>query len=139
MSAEELRRYEEQWTQNMGEYWRERMMKLKVYDTGALYNSIKGAIRGQVIEHRFLLYGIYVARGTGKYYRKGNGGNLEFLEDWKKNFRKHRQRRDWYSGKYFGSVRRLNETEAKYYGEAYMGLLQTSIETLLKDKEKQTK
>ena len=65
---DELLKYEKGWTDNMGDYWRERMERLRTIDTGALYASIKGHLeQGTVttIEHTFLQYGIYVAAGVG--------------------------------------------------------------------------
>lgn len=65
---DELLKYEKGWTENMGDYWRERMERLRTIDTGALYASIKGHLeQGTVttIEHTFLQYGIYVAAGVG--------------------------------------------------------------------------
>ena len=91
----------------MKEYWRERMYRLRVIDTGALYGSIKGSLVTQrditTIEHTFNEYGVFVARGTspafdwkywghnanirrkdgstGKVRRQRNGnGQLEFLD-----------------------------------------------------------
>ena len=65
VSENDLRKYEEGWTREMSAYWRERMLKLGIYDTGALYRSVAGTIKSQTIEHRFLQYGIYVAAGVG--------------------------------------------------------------------------
>lgn len=65
---DELLKYEKGWTENMADYWRERMERLRTIDTGALYASIKGHLeQGTVttIEHTFLQYGIYVAAGVG--------------------------------------------------------------------------
>lgn len=129
VSAEDLRKYEEGWTKEMMVYWRERMLKLGIYRTGDLYRSITGTLNGQTIEHRFLLYGIYVAAGTGNGYKRGNGGDLAFLKDWKTND-KHRKKRDWFSKKYYSSVMRLSEFEASYYGQAYNGLLATAIDDM---------
>ena len=45
----------------MGDYWRERMERLRTIDTGRLYASIKAHLeQGSVttIEHNFLQYGI---------------------------------------------------------------------------------
>ena len=86
------------WSEFMVKMWRERMMQFAppVYDTGALSRSVQGVIHpGPVtsIEHRFLEYGIYVARGVGNGYRHNNGGDLTFLKAWKSNPH-HRQKRD---------------------------------------------
>lgn len=79
---DELLKYEKGWTENMADYWRERMERLRTIDTGALYSSIKGHLeQGTVttIEHAFLQYGIYVAAGVGpahvwKKWTEAQGG-----------------------------------------------------------------
>lgn len=93
---DELLKYEKGWTENMADYWRERMERLRTIDTGALYSSIKGHLeQGTVttIEHAFLQYGIYVAAGVGPAHRwkkwtdaqggqkipRTNEGDLDFL------------------------------------------------------------
>lgn len=127
----EHQKWLEGWSEFMVKMWRERMMQFAppVYDTGALSRSVQGVIHpGPVtsIEHRFLEYGIYVARGVGNGYRHNNGGDLAFLKNWKSNPR-HRQKRDWFSKKYMYSLHRLNEFEAAYYGTTYNGLVSSFL------------
>lgn len=119
------------WSDFMVKMWQEKMLQFAppVYDTGALSRSVHGVVHpGQVttIEHRFLEYGIYVARGVGNGYSRGNGGDLKFLKDWKTNPH-HRQKRDWFSKKYMYSLHRLNEFEAAYYGQTYQGLVSSFL------------
>ena len=107
ISEDDKKKFEEGWTEMMKEYWRERMYRLRVIDTGALYGSIKGSLVTQqditTIEHTFNEYGVFVARGTspafdwkywghnanirrkdgttGRVRRQRNGnGQLEFLD-----------------------------------------------------------
>ena len=134
MTDAEHQKWLEGWSEFMVKMWRERMMQFAppVYDTGALSRSVQGVIHpGPVtsIEHRFLEYGIYVARGVGNGYRHNNGGDLAFLKDWKTNPR-HRQKRDWFSKKYMYSLHRLNEFEAAYYGTTYNGLVSSFLRQL---------
>lgn len=131
MTDAEHQKWLEGWSEFMVKMWRERMMQFAppVYDTGALSRSVQGVIHpGPVtsIEHRFLEYGIYVARGVGNGYRHNNGGDLAFLKDWKSNPH-HRQKRDWFSKKYMYSLHRLNEFEAAYYGTTYNGLVSSFL------------
>ena len=119
------------WSDFMVKMWQEKMLQFAppVYDTGALSRSVQGVVHpGPVttIEHRFLEYGIYVARGVGNGYNRGNGGDLKFLKDWKTNPH-HRQKRDWFSKKYMYSLHRLNEFEAAYYGQTYQGLVSSFL------------
>lgn len=134
MTEAEHQKWLEGWSEFMVKMWRERMMQFAppVYDTGALSRSVQGVIHpGPVtsIEHRFLEYGIYVARGVGNGYRHNNGGDLAFLKDWKSNPH-HRQKRDWFSKKYMYSLHRLNEFEAVYYGTTYNGLVSSFLRQL---------
>lgn len=134
MTDAEHQKWLEGWSEFMVKMWRERMMQFAppVYDTGALSRSVQGVIHpGPVtsIEHRFLEYGIYVARGVGNGYRHNNDGDLAFLKDWKSNPR-HRQKRDWFSKKYMYSLHRLNEFEAAYYGTTYNGLVSSFLRQL---------
>lgn len=134
MTDAEHQKWLEGWSEFMVKMWRERMMQFAppVYDTGALSRSVQGVIHpGPVtsIEHRFLEYGIYVARGVGNGYRHNNGGDLAFLKEWKTNPR-HRQKRDWFSKKYMYSLHRLNEFEAAYYGTTYNGLVSSFLRQL---------
>jgi len=134
MTDAEHQKWLEGWSEFMVKMWRERMMQFAppVYDTGALSRSVQGVIHpGPVtsIEHLFLEYGIYVARGVGNGYRHNNGGDLTFLKDWKSNPH-HRQKRDWFSKKYMYSLHRLNEFEAAYYGTTYNGLVSSFLRQL---------
>lgn len=92
-AIDDLLRYEHGWADAMGDFWRERMERLRTIDTGALYRSIKAHIEQgstTTIEHNFMMYGIYVAAGVGpahEWYRwtrgakikRINGGDLNFL------------------------------------------------------------
>ena len=134
MTDAEHQKWLEGWSEFMVKMWRERMMQFAppVYDTGALSRSVQGVIHpGPVtsIEHRFLEYGIYVARGVGNGYSHNNGGDLTFLKDWKSNPH-HRQKRDWFSKKYMYSLHRLNEFEAAFYGTTYNGLVSSFLRQL---------
>ena len=131
MSVAEHAKWVQGWSDFMVKMWQEKMLQFAppVYDTGALSRSVQGVVHpGPVttIEHRFLEYGIYVARGVGNGYSRGNGGDLKFLKDWKTNPH-HRQKRDWFSKKYMYSLHRLNEFEAAYYGQTYQGLVSSFL------------
>lgn len=82
MTDAEHQKWIQGWSDFMIKMWRERMMQFAppVYRTGALASSVQGIVHpGPVttIEHHFLEYGIYVARGVGNGYRRGNGGDLK--------------------------------------------------------------
>ena len=131
MSEAEHSKWVQGWSDFMVKMWQEKMLQFAppVYDTGALSRSVQGVVHpGPVttIEHRFLEYGIYVARGVGNGYSRGNGGDLKFLKDWKTNPH-HRQKRDWFSKKYMYSLHRLNAFEAAYYGQTHQGVVSSFL------------
>ena len=131
MSEAEHSKWVQGWSDFMVKMWQEKMLQFAppVYDTGALSRSVQGVVHpGPVttIEHRFLEYGIYVARGVGNGYSRGNGGDLQFLKDWKTTPH-HRQKRDCFSKNYMYSLDRLNEFEAAYYGQTYQGLVSSFL------------
>ncbi len=128
------------WSDFMVNMWREKMQQFvpPIYDTGALSRSIQGTVHAgpvTTIEHHFLTYGIYVARGVGNGYRHGNGGYLHFMRDWKTNPH-HRQKRDWFSRKYMYSLHRLNEFEASFYGTTYNGMVSSFLTQLFTGSDK---
>jgi hypothetical protein len=135
-NEEELIKFEKGWCDFMVDIWHDRQMQLRIKDTGNLISSVQGEIQSgatRIITHKFLEYGIYVAAGVGNGYRHGNSGKddengLQFLKKDKKG--KHRKRRDWFNRKYFYSMKRLNEKEAEFYGEAYQGMLSTALDEL---------
>ena len=137
VKQDDLNKYEVGWTKEMMVYWRERMMKLSIYRTGDLYRSFIGKRHPgptTTIEHTFAQYGIYVEAGVGNGYKtkeKGNNGDLKFLAD---HSRKHRQRKPWFSKKYYSSIMKLSEVEACFYGQAYQGLIATALENIFENK-----
>lgn len=133
ISEDDKRKFEEGWTREMVSYWRERMMRLGIYDTFSLARSLSGAHRGQTIEFRFLAYGIYVAHGVGRGYKSGNRGDLDFLKNWKRTQNQHRQKRDWYHPKLNASREILGKFESAYYGDAFRVLTFESLGTMLED------
>lgn len=128
VTEQDIREWEKGWAEMMITIWRENILRLRIYDTGRLHDSLTHQMtdmNGQItIAHEFMLYGIFVARGVGKGYQRGNGGSLEFLEGWKddwKKGRKHRLKRDWFANKYLRSIYVLSRVERDLYGNAYLG------------------
>ena len=68
MTQKDIDAWNRAWAENMLLYWRERMQRVGlIADTGTLQRSLQYKVdTGQVttLEHRFAMYGIYVARGT---------------------------------------------------------------------------
>lgn len=126
--------------------WRDKILGLKVLDTTELFRNISGDTISSgdditTIRHKFFEYGIYQDVGTGRGYKKGNGGNLDFLDPLKRKkeyarkqksgkvtFGEARQPRAWFSRSYFISQQVLKEEMAYMYGEEFCGLLARKIE-----------
>ena len=69
---EERNRYLEAWTDNMVTYWKERIDKLRVLNTGNLRSRIEGELLLQgakdTITHTFPAYGKFMDDGTGREF-----------------------------------------------------------------------
>lgn len=174
-SQKEIDAYNRGWASFMVNILQEQIDRLKVTDSGSLYSSVKELIQtGTVttIEHKFLMYGIYVAAGVGNGFSHDNGGDLLFMGDSYRNAHgrynsrqvgaglsehamlspkydhitvRHgknagkeaaltsggkRQPRDWFFKKYYYSLHKLNETNARFFGSAYQGLTSSFLEGL---------
>lgn len=145
-TAEDRRKYQEEWEKMMVTIWMEKIRRLHVVDTMQLHNDITGntissTTNTATIQHKFLEYGIYQDCGTGRGYSKGNSGDLEFLNPLKrKKEYAHEQKsgkitlgeprkpREWFSRSYFASIMVLKEQMAYMYGEEFCGMLVEKIE-----------
>lgn len=69
---EDRERYLQAWKDNMVAYWKERIDKLRVIDTGNLRSRIEGELLLQgakaTITHSFPAYGKYIDDGTGREF-----------------------------------------------------------------------
>lgn len=75
----ELQQFEQGWTSSMVAFWRERIARLGINDTQALYNSLQGVLHPgppTTIEHSFLIYGLYVSEGVGREFGTGYTDSL---------------------------------------------------------------
>ncbi len=156
VSEEDVRLWEQAWTEMMVTIWRENILRLAIVDTMTLHNKMSHRIidvGGQItIVHEFMLYGIYVARGVGNGYRHDNPGDLDILnKDYRKahglnkprktgnrdsdgNVKytsgKPRKKRDWFTPRYLSSIDVLTKVETQLYGNAYMGTLSNVIDAM---------
>lgn len=120
--------YQKAWTEMMLHIWEEKLLLLGIYDTGALVGSLQGDVSGDIMKMRFMEYGIYVDAGVGNGYRRGNGGNLEFLDDTYRiehGLGRRRVPRPWFSKKFFASVMKLKDDLAKIIGDDFIGIVQS--------------
>lgn len=127
----DLQTYSKAWYDKMVEIWRDRIDAMNILDTGALRGSVAGngfAIdeMGGQMAFKFLQYGIYVDLGTGKGYKRGNGGDLEFLgKDYRKqhNLGKARKKRPWFSTSWYVSTQVIRDVYARLVGEKFVGIM----------------
>lgn len=106
--------------------WQEQITLLGVIDTGALLASPKAiAMRadGRFFEvslsQAFLEYGLWQDYGTGRETPRGNNGDIGRT--------KVRQRRKWFSRKYYASVMNIKEFYETNIGKAFTGILCSAL------------
>ena len=113
--------------ETMLKIWKEQMTLLDVIDTGALLCSPKSLpIRadGQFIElglsQSFLEYGLWQNFGTGKETPRGNKGDM--------GRKKVRQKKPWFSRKYYASVMNLRDFLADNMAKEFVGVVAQSLD-----------
>ena len=120
----------------MIDIWQEKIAKHNIVRTGSLMSSFSGTSTADSTLIKWAGYGIYQAFGTGRGYARGNGGDLQILDNTYRDEHglnkrrrvgpkpggyltsgKPRQRRDWISKKLFLSVMNLRDDLARIVGE----------------------
>ena len=151
VTEEDIRAWEDGWSEMMITIWREKIMSLGIVDTMTLYNRLSHVVsRAEgvtAVTHEFMEYGIFMENGVGNGYNRGNGGNLNFLDPSIRHWLgidkprprgpktstkdtttgKPRERRPWFSRRYLSSIRVLNTVERDLYVNAYMGTLSNVV------------
>lgn len=135
LTPEELDRFEQGWADMMIKIWQEKITRLGIIRTGALYRSLGYNIVGQngrnrEIAHHFLLYGLYIENGTGNGYKVGNGGDLHFLgKDYRRahHLGEPRKKRAWFAWRYYASIQKLYDIEARSYSLQYANKLREGL------------
>ena len=131
MMASELQGFSSAWADKMVEIWRDKIDLLDAIDTGRLRASVaKERFRvndsGGEIGFRFIYYGVYVDAGVGNGYKRGNGGDLQFLG---KTYRathglgEPRKKKRWFSPSWYISTRVIAERWGRILGERFAGLI----------------
>lgn len=112
---EERRKYVAAFNSTMVKIWTEQITRLGVMDTMNLLRSVAAIgmsadekITSVTLRQQFALYGVFVDYGTGKEVPRGNPGDIGRA--------KVRQRRQWFSRKYYSSVMNLQEFFADSLG-----------------------
>lgn len=107
--------------------WCEQITLLNVIDTGRLLRSLKALpVRadGRFIEiglsQSFLEYGLWQNFGTGKEIPRGNSGDI--------GRERKRQKKSWFSRKYYASVMNLRDFLADNIAHEFVGIVARSLD-----------
>ena len=107
--------------------WCEQITLLNVIDTGRLLRSLKTLpVRadGRFIEiglsQSFLEYGLWQNFGTGKEIPRGNSGDI--------GRERKRQKKPWFSRKYYASVMNLRDFLADNIAHEFVGIVARSLD-----------
>ena len=107
--------------------WCEQITLLNVIDTGRLLRSLKALpVRadGRFIEiglsQSFLEYGLWQNFGTGKEIPRGNSGDI--------GRERQRQKKPWFSRKYYASVMNLRDFLADNIAHEFVGIVARSLD-----------
>ena len=108
--------------------WKEQITLLDVIDTGRLLNSpvslrtqADGKFSEVQLSQAFLEYGIWQDYGTGKEVARGNSGDIG------KNNK--RQRKPWFSYKYYASVMNIKDFMADSLGRQFQGIIADALDS----------
>ena len=120
-SIAQRHRYVDAWNNTMLSIWKEQITLLGVIDTGQLLQSpISLPIRAEgrffeiTLTQQFLEYGLWQDYGTGREVPRGNNGDI--------GREKVRERRQWFSKKYYSSVLNLRDFMADSAGQEFCGI-----------------
>ena len=130
-AQEEREKYIKAWNETMLRIWQERITLLEVIDTGRLLASpVAMPVRadGRFVEvtlsQEFLEYGLWQDYGVGRETPRGNSGDIGRA--------KVRQRRPWFSKRYYASVMNLRDFFCDNLGREFQGIMADTFERLNK-------
>ena len=130
-AQEEREKYIKAWNETMLRIWQERITLLEVIDTGRLLASpVAMPVRadGRFVEvtlsQEFLEYGLWQDYGVGRETPSGNSGDIGRA--------KVRQRRPWFSKRYYASVLNLRDFFGNNLGREFQGIMADTFERLNK-------
>lgn len=117
----EREKFVEGWNNTMVDIWIERIKMLHVIDTGMLLSSptqlpvrADGRFYDITISQTFLEYGLWQDLGTGREVPIGNPGDI--------GREKKRERRRWFSTKYYSSIMKLRDFMGQSLGEEFKSM-----------------
>ena len=127
----EREQYVRAWNETMIKIWQERITLLEVIDTERLLHSVSalpiqadGRFFETTISEQFVEYGLWQDYGTGRETPRGNKGDIGRT--------KVRQRRPWFSKKYYSSVLNLRDFLGENIGREFQGIMADTFERINK-------
>ena len=127
-AIQERQKYVMAWNETMIKIWKEQITLLDVIDTGRLLNSpvslrtqADGKFSEVQLAQAFLEYGLWQDYGTGKEVARGNSGDI--------GRDKKRQRKPWFSYKYYASVMNIKDFMADSLGRQFQGIIADALDS----------
>ena len=125
--AEARQKYVDAFNDTMARIWHDKIAKLDVIDTWKLYHSVEGVTSrtddealSAELSQRFVIYGLYQDAGTGRETPRGNPGDI--------GRDKKRERRQWFSRKYYASVMNIRDFFADSIGREFCGVVASTLD-----------
>lgn len=126
-ALQEREKYINAFNNTMVEIWKEKIILLGVIDTGQLLESPVGIrcdkddrITTITLCQEFLEYGLWQDYGTGREVPRGNPGDIGHA--------KVRQKRPWFSRKFYASFMNLKEFMADSIGREFLGMVSDALD-----------
>ena len=123
----EREKYINAFNDTMVNIWKEQIILLGVIDTGQLLDSPIGIrcdkndrITAITLGQSFLEYGLWQDYGTGREVPRGNPGDIGRA--------KVRQRRPWFSRKFYSSFMNLKDFMAESVGREFLGMVSDALD-----------
>ncbi len=123
----EREKYINAFNDTMVKIWKEQIILLGVIDTGQLLDSPIGIrcdkddrITTITLGQGFLEYGLWQNYGTGREVPRGNPGDISRA--------KVRQKRPWFSRKFYASFMNLKEFMADSIGRQFVGMVSDALD-----------
>ena len=146
-TIEQRARYVEAWNTTMTKIWQERIQVLNVFEaprrrTRADEPHLLDSLRYFPVKHddkymeltlhfTFPMYGIYQDFGVGREKYRGNPGDIgEITKSGRE--RKFRERRKWFSVKWYASCMNIKDFMAHSIGKEFVGIVSSTFEQLNK-------
>ena len=126
-ALQERQKYVAAFNDTMIKIWKERITLLDVIDTKTLLNSpislgykADGKLVDVHLTQAFREYGLWQGYGTGRETPRGNPGDIGRT--------KVRQRRRWFSIKYYASFMNIKEFYADNLGKEFIGIINEALD-----------